>query len=400
MLTINDCRIVSMDGPVIERGAIEIEGTKIAAIRRAPVARPAGDVLEAGGLTAIPGMGQMHGHFTGYMHTMDTGPLNAQPHTLKAIQATAFARNALNAGITMWRDIGGHAHIDLQLKKAINLGLVPGPRMLVCGLWLGHSGGHGSGMNAAVDGPTALRQAVREQIAAGADGIKLIASGGVMEATEDPFAMEYTEEELGAAVDEARKAGRWVTVHSHPAIVTRAAVKAGVRSVEHATELPDDVVELLTSRGVYIVPTFIAYWKLSREGADIGLDPGLVRIAYNVWDRKIEYFMKAYRAGVKVASGTDTGAPRVFHHELALELGLMVDVGLTPEEALRTATVNCAELMGWSDKLGTLTPGKEADIALLDGHPLEDISATRRVRHVFKGGTHYTPEPAVPPLPW
>ncbi len=110
--------------------------------------------------------------------------------------------------------------------------------------------------------------------------------------------------------------------------------------------------------------------------------------------------MKAYRAGVKVASGTDTGAPRVFHHELALELGLMVDVGLTPEEALRTATVNCAELMGWSDKLGTLTPEKEADIALLDGHPLEDISATRRVRHVFKGGTHYTPEPAVPPLPW
>jgi len=400
MLTINDCRIVSMDGPVIERGAIELEGTKIAAIRTAPVSHPAGDILDARGLTAIPGMGQMHGHFTGYMHTMDTGPLNAQPDTLKAIQATAFARNALHAGITMWRDIGGHAHIDLQLKKSINLGLVPGPRMLACGRWLGHSGGHGSGMNAAVDGPEALRQAVREQITAGADGIKLIGSGGVMEAAEDPFGMEYTEEELGAAVDEARKAGRWVTVHSHPAVVTRAAVRAGVRSVEHATELPDDVVDLLVGRGVYIVPTFIAYWKLSREGQAIGLDPGLVKNAYRVWDRKIEYFMKAYRAGVKVASGTDTGAPRVFHHELALELELMVQVGLTPEQALRTATVNCAELMGWSDTLGTLTRGKEADIVLLEGHPLEDISATKHVRHVFKGGTHYTPEPPVPPLPW
>ena len=235
----------------------------------------------------------MHGHFTGYMHTMDTGPINAQPHTLKAIQATAFARNALHAGITMWRDIGGHAHIDLQLKKAINLGLVPGPRMLACGRWLGRSGGHGSGLSEPVDGPEALRRAVRDQIAAGADGIKLIASGGVMEATEDPFAMEYTEEELGAAVDEAGKAGRWVTVHSHPAVVTRAAVKAGVRSVEHATELPDDVIDLLIGRGVYIVPTFAAYWKLSREGLEIGLDPGLVKIASRVWDRKIEYFMHA-----------------------------------------------------------------------------------------------------------
>ena len=241
---------------------------------------------------------------------------------------------------------------------------------------------------------------MREQIAAGADGIKLIGSGGVMEATEDPFAMEYSEEELAAAVDEARRAGRWVTVHSHPAVVTRAAVKAGVRSIEHATELPDDVVQLLIARGVYIVPTFAAYWKLSREGREIGLDPGLVEIAARVWDRKIEYFMHAARAGVKFATGTDTGAPRVFHHELALELELMVQVGVAPEQALRAATVNCADLMGWSETVGTLTPGKEADVVLLDGHPLEDISATRRVRHVFKAGRHYAPEPPVPPLPW
>jgi imidazolonepropionase-like amidohydrolase len=277
---------------------------------------------------------------------------------------------------------------------------VPGPRMLACGRWLGHSGGHGTGLSEPVDGPEALRRAVRDQIAAGADGIKLIGSGGVMEATEDPFAMEYTDDELGAGVDEARRAGRWVTVHSHPAVVTRAAVRAGVRSVEHATELPADVVDLLIARGVYIVPTFAAYWKLSREGREIGLDPGLVQIASRVWDRKIEYFMHAVRAGVKFATGTDTGAPRVFHHDLALELELMVQVGLSPEEALRAATVSCAELMGWSDTLGTLTPGKEADIVLVDGHPMEEISATRRVRHVFKGGVHHTPEPPVPPLPW
>ena len=400
MLTINNCRIISMAGPVTERGAIEVDGTAIAAVHGAPVPRPSGDELDAAGLTAIPGMGQMHGHITAYMHTMDTGPVNAQPHTLKAIQATAFARNALHAGITMWRDIGGHAHIDLQLKKAINLGLVPGPRMLACGRWLGHTGGHGAGLSQEVDGPEALRRAVREQITAGADGIKLIGSGGVMEATEDPFAMEYSEEELAAAVDEARRAGRWVTVHSHPAVVTRAAVKAGVRSIEHATELPDDVVQLLIARGVYIVPTFAAYWKLSREGREIGLDPGLVEIAARVWDRKIEYFMHAARAGVKFATGTDTGAPRVFHHELALELEIMVQVGVAPEQALRAATVNCADLMGWSGTVGTLTPGKEADVVLLDGHPLEDISATRRVRHVFKAGRHYAPEPPVPPLPW
>jgi len=399
VLTINGCRIISLDGPVIEQGSIEVDGTRIRAVRGRAAAHPEGEVLDASGLTAIPGMGQMHGHITAYMHTMDTAPVNAQPATLKAIQATAFARNALGAGITMWRDIGGHAHVDIQLKRAINHGLVPGPRMLVCGRWLGRSGGHGSGLSEPADGTRALRRAVREQIVAGADGIKLIASGGVMEASEDPFAMEYTEEELSAAVDEARRAGRWVTVHSHPAPATRAAIRAGARSIEHATELPDDVVDLLISRGVYIVPTFAAYWKLSREGAEIGLDPALVKIASRVWDRKIEYFMRAARAGVKYAAGTDTGAPRVWHHEIALELELMVRVGVAPEQALRAATVNCAELMGWADRLGTLSPGKDADIVLVDGHPLEDISATRKVRHVFKAGRHYAPEPPVPPLP-
>ena len=400
MITINGCRIIPIDGPVVEHGAIQIEGATLRAILPSPVPAADGQLIDARGLTAIPGMGQMHGHFSGYMHTMDTGPINAQPHTLKAIQATAFARNALNAGITMWREVGAHAHIDLQLKKAINLGLIPGPRMQAAGRWLGHSGGHGTGLNEQVDGPEALRQAVRDQVVAGADGIKLIGSGGVMQATEDPFGMEYSEEEMRAAVDEAHKAGKWVAVHSHPATVTRAAIRAGAQTIEHATEMPDDVIELLLKHGVYIVPTFAAYWKLSREGREIGLDPGLVDLAYRVWDRKMEYFMRAVAAGVKFATGTDTGAPRVFHHELALELELMVRVGLTPEQTLRAATASCAELMGWFDTLGTLVPGKEADVVLLDGNPLEDISATRRVRHVFKAGKHYTPELPVPPLPW
>jgi imidazolonepropionase-like amidohydrolase len=400
MLTINGCRVVPIEGPVIERGAIQIEGTKLRAILPAPVAVTGADVIDARGLTAIPGMGQMHGHFSGYMHTMETGPVNAQPHTLKAIQAAAFARNALHAGITMWREVGAHAHIDLQLKKAIDLGLVPGPRMLAAGRWLGRSGGHGAGLVEPVDGPDALRCAVREQVQAGADGIKLVASGGVMTAVEDPFGMEYSEDEMRAAVDEAHRAGKWVAVHSHPAVVTRSAIRAGADTIEHATELPDDVIELLLARQIFIVPTFAAYWKLSREGREIGLDPGLVDLAYRVWDRKLEYFIRAVEAGVKFATGTDTGAPRVFHHELALELELMVQVGLTPAQTLRAATASCAELMGWSDTVGTLTPGKEADVVLLDGNPLETISATRRVRHIFKAGRHYTPEPAVAPLPW
>ncbi len=399
MITINRCRIIPMDGPVIEEGAIQIEGTTLRAILAKPVPANGPGIIAAAGLTAIPGMGQMHGHFSGYMHTMDTAPINAQPHTLKAIQATAFARNALYAGITMWREVGAHAHIDLQLKRAINLGLVPGPRMQVAGRWLGSPGGHGTGLIEEIAGVDTLRQAAREQIAAGADGIKLVASGGVMQATENPFGMEFSEEEVRAAVNEAHGAGKWVAVHSHPAAVTRIAIRAGAETIEHATEMPNDVIDLLLEHRTFIVPTFAAYWKLSREGHEIGLDPGLVDLAHRVWDRKMEYFMRAVKAGVKFATGTDTGAPRVFHHELALELELMVQVGVTPEQALRAATVSCAELMGWSDSLGTLTPGKEADIVLLDGNPLKDISATRRVRHVFKAGMHYTPEPPVPPLP-
>lgn len=400
MPTINRCRIIPMDGPVIEEGAIRIEGTTIKAVLPQPVAAGGPGMLDAAGLTAIPGMGQMHGHFTGYMHTMDTAPVNAQPHTLKAIQAAAFARNALNAGITMWRDVGGHAHIDLHLKKAINLGLVPGPRMQAAGRWLGAPGGHGTGLIEEISGVGALRQAAREQIDAGADGIKLVASGGVMQASENPFGMEFGEDEIRGAVEEAHNAGKWIAVHSHPAAVTRVALKAGVETIEHATEMPDDVIELLLERGAYIVPTFAAYWKLSREGREIGLDDGLVELANRVWDRKMEYFMRAAGAGVKYATGTDTGAPRVFHHELALELELMVQVGLTPEQALRAATIACADILGWSDQLGTLTPGKEADVVLLEGNPLRNISAARQVRHVFKAGVHYTPEPPVPPLPW
>ena len=400
MQTINRCRIIPMDGPVIEQGAIQIDGTKIKAVLAKPVAANGPDVLDTAGLTAIPGLGQMHGHFTGYMHTMDTAPVNAQPHTLKAIQATAFARNALNAGITMWRDVGGHAHIDLQLKKAIDLGLVPGPRMQAAGRWLGATGGHGTGLIEEIAGADALRRAARDQIAAGADGIKLVASGGVMQAAENPFGMEFSEEEIRTAVDVAHGAGKWVAVHSHPAAVTRVALNAGVETIEHATEMPDDVIDLLLRRGAYIVPTFAAYWKLSREGREIGLDAGLVDLANRVWDRKMEYFMRAAKAGVKFATGTDTGAPRVFHHELALELELMVQVGLTPEQALRAATVSCADILGWSDKLGTLASGKEADVVLLEGNPLDDISATRRVRHVFKAGAHYAPEPPAAPLPW
>ena len=159
------------------------------------------------------------------------------------------------------------------------------------------------------------------------------------------------------------------------------------------------MIELLIQRDVFIVPTFAAYYKLSHEGLDIGLEQGLVDLAYRVWDRKIQYFLRAAAAKVKFATGTDTGAPRVYHHELALELELMVQVGLTPEAAMRAATASCAELMGWADRLGTITAGKEADIVLVEGNPLDQISAVRNVRHVLKAGIPYRPEPPSRPFP-
>lgn len=403
MIAIENCRIIPIDHPVIERGTILVEGSRIRAIHNLTAESPlerAPTVIDATGLTAIPGMGQMHGHFSSYLHTMDTAPVNAQPDTLKAIQATAFARNALLAGITMWREVGAHADIDLQLKRAIETGVIIGPRMQVAGRWIGAPGGHGSTLNnLQVSGPAGLREVVRQQIARGTDGVKLIASGGVMAASEDPFKMEFTDEELAAGIGEANRAGKWVAVHSHAAASTRAAINAGARSIEHATELPDDVIELLKRRDVFIVPTFAAYYKLSHEGLDIGLDQGLVDLAYRVWDRKMQYFQRAVSAGVKFATGTDTGAPRVYHYELALELELMVQVGLTPEAALRAATASCAELMGWADRLGTIAAGKDADIVLVEGNPLNQISAVRNVRYVFKAGVLYRPESPAPPFP-
>jgi imidazolonepropionase-like amidohydrolase len=399
MAIITPCRIIPIDGPVIERGAIEIEGSHIRAVYDHAGAAPSQTVqtvIDGTGLTAIPGMGQMHGHLSAY-----TAAVDARPDTLKAIQGVAFARNALLAGITMWREVGSHAGIDLQLKRAIEAGFIIGPRMQVAGKWIGAPGGHGSGLNhLQVSGPQQVRAAVQSQIAHGTDGVKLIASGGVMKASEDPFRVEFTEEELEAGISEAKRAGKWVAVHSHPAASTRVAIKAGARSIEHCTEMPDDVIELLLKYNVFIIPTFAAYYDLSHAGLETDSDQGLVDLALRVWNRKLEYFQSAVSAGVKFATGTDTVGPRVFHHEVALELELMVNAGVSVEAALRAATASCAELIGWSDRLGTLTAGKEADIVLVEGNPLERISAVRNVRHVFKAGVLYRPESPMPAMAW
>jgi imidazolonepropionase-like amidohydrolase len=305
----------------------------------------------------------------------------------------------LRAGITMVRDAAG---ADVGIKRAVADGLVPGPRLQISLTLLSQTGGHGDGWFASgqevrfwpvypgmpdglVDGPEALRRKVRELVRAGADVIKVATSGGVLSPTDDPRHAHFRDDELTALVTEAAAAGRWVMAHALGADGIKAAVRAGIRSIEHGVYLDDEAIELMLQRGTWLVPTLVApRGVLAAAAAGVPLPDAAVRKAAEVTEAHADSFRRAVAAGVKVAMGTDSGVTP--HGRNLAELELMAKGGMAPAAVLHATTASAAALMGLEAELGTLEPGKRADLVAVDGDPFELATLPGRIAAVWQDG--------------
>jgi len=356
-------------------------------------------VIDGQGKLLMPGMVDCHVHITG---SSDPDQLRALkelvPHG--AIRATINARDTLEAGFTAVRDAGGGNLVDVALKQAITEGLVPGPRLQVACRGLSITGGHGDSRNGwppeiefkgryVVDSPDEARRAAREQLRDGADHIKLHATGGVMSEGDVPTARGLTVEEMRAAIEEARNVGKKAMAHAQGSVGIRNAILAGISSIEHGFYLTDEIIELMLKNDVFLVPTLCAVHHIVEKGTEAGIPEYGVRKAREAQEAHLSSFFKAYKAGVKIAMGTDAATPFNHHGRNALELELMVNAGMKPMDALLSTTARAAELMGWEDRMGQVKPGMWADLILVDGNPFLDIKVLQdknNIKLVVKGG--------------
>lgn len=355
--------------------------------------------IDAAGAFVMPGMIDCHVHLT------SSGAANYELQRLKdliplqALRGAANALKMLRAGFTTVRDLSGPAFSNVAIRQAIDEGSMPGPRVLAAGMSLTVPGGHGDSYyrpeidvarEGIVNGPDEARRAVRQWVRMRVDLIKLLVTGGVMTDGSDVGALQWTPDELAAAIGQAHQLGVRVAGHCHGAAGVKAGVKAGLDTVEHGTMLDEEAVALMAEAGTYLVPTIVAGQRIVDHGTAGGIAPHVVRKGEQIgaWHRNSVRMARA--AGVKIAFGTDCGTPFNRPGENAAELGLLVEAGLTPTEALEAATRVAAEAIGRADQLGTLVEGKLADVVVVDGEPLDDVTVLAdpgRLRWVLKGGT-------------
>jgi imidazolonepropionase-like amidohydrolase len=264
--------------------------------------------------------------------------------------------------------------------------VVPGPRILAAGKVICMTGGHGYWVGREADGPDEARKAVREQLKAGADVIKLIATGGVLTPGVEPGAAQLALDEMRAAVEEARKAGRRTAAHAMGAEGVADAVEAGISTIEHGVFLTEAIVARMRALGTVLVPTLNAPVAISAGGVAAGIPEYMVRKSDAVTAAHIESFQLAIRAGVRIAAGNDAGTPLNFHGSLVPELALMVRHGMTPLEAIRAATSTAAAALGLAEETGRIAPGLTADLLAVAGAPAERIEALDQVRLVMARG--------------
>ncbi len=279
--------------------------------------------------------------------------------------------------------------IDFALRTASQQALCPTPRLVLSGLIVCMTGGHGWQLGHEADGPDAVRRAARTQIKLGADNVKLIASGGILSPGSEIGAPQFTVEEMRAAVEEAHAAGKICCAHAHGATAIKNAVKAGVNSVEHGYLLDDEGIQLMLERGTYLVATSAAVRNVVKHGTGAGVRPDVVRKAQSAINQHIASFKRAHKAGVKLAMGTDTGVPYTQHGNNLDEVVYLVEMGLTPLEAFSVTTIEAAKLLKMDDRIGSLEAGKLADFVVIDGDPLADIGILQdksRILTVAIGG--------------
>ena len=379
-------------GKTLANQVIIIQDDKIASVGSGAQIPAGAQVIDLSSATVLPGLIDAHTHITmttnfGYSRLGISIPR-------QALNGARNARVTLDAGFTTIRNVGASGFTDVALRDAINAGDLPGPRMLVSGPALSITGGHcddnllpfewHAQSDGVADGVEGVQHKTREIIKYGADLIKICATGGVLSHGDNPQASQYTLDEMKAIVAEAHRLGRKVAAHAHGAQGIRWASEAGVDSIEHGSYIDDAAIAEMKKNGTYLVPTlYLADWFLA-NAERIGTPPELIGKAREVMPAARKNVARAFAAGVKVGFGTDAA---VYPHGLnAHEFAVMVKLGLTPLQAIQAATINDADLLGWSDKVGTLEPGKWADVVAVDRDPLADVTTLERVKFVMKGG--------------
>lgn len=382
-------------GKIVPRPLVQIENGRIAAVTTRAAHQTAD--IDLGDVTLLPGLSDMHVHLVGGEELSPDESLR-ETTARAALEGAANARKTLAAGFTTVRDLGSRDFADVALRDAIAAGTIPGPRMLVAVASLSVTGDHGDDNDlprdvvvhryaGIADGPEEVRKKVRENIKYGADWIKVLATGGVMSAGTDPRTADYTEDELRAAVAAAREKGRDVAVHAHGTEGIKRAVRAGVRSIEHASMLDDEAIAMIKQRGVFIVPNPYTNAYMLERGAAGGYQPYQLAKGKEIYVLKLESTRKAIRAGVQIAYGTDSGVQ--VHGQNAKQFAIFVEAGMTPLQAIQSATVVNAKLLRMEGKIGTVKPGAYADLIAVAGEPLRDVRTLEKPVFVMKNGERF-----------
>ena len=381
-------------GKVVERGTVAVDSnviTYVGPAKRFRISKK-DTIFDISGKTILPGLIDAHVHLCidGSPDPMTSLLKDSTPQlTLKAAH---HARQTLDAGVTTVRDMGGRDYVDLAIRDGIESGLLQGPRMICSGRVVCMTGGHGWQFGREADGTDEIREAVREQLKAGADFVKLIATGGVMTKGVDPGATQFTLEELLAGVEEARKAGRRTATHAQGTEGIKNSLWAGVNSIEHGFFLDDEAIELMLEMNAYLVPTLNAPYQIIRGGVKRGVPRYAVEKSKAVMKSHFQSVRRAYKAKIPIAMGTDAGTPFNCHGENLKEMELLVKAGMTPMEAMTATTKIASEVLGLEKKIGTLEKGKLADLIVVDGNPLKDIQLFQKkdkILAIMKEGCFY-----------
>lgn len=388
-------------GKVETAKTLVVENGKVTRVLDGYVAEPGGKVVDLKDSFVLPGLIDSHVHLTGQQNPNGRLQAVTQSPSDSAMVGAGFARKTLMAGFTTVANLGANSQAIFALREGVKRGDVAGPRILASGSSISVHGGHGDINGYSEDVMHALRpdsvcsgaddcrRAVREQIWLGADLIKITATGGVLSNTAAGLAKQFSDAELAAIVESAHSMGRKVTAHAHGGDGINAFLKAGGDSIEHGTYLDNEGIALMKKSGGYLVPTLMAGDFVTRIalGPNNYFTPAQTAKALEAGPKMLDMVRRAHAGGVKIAFGTDSGVSA--HGDNAGEFALLVKAGMTPLEAIQTATVNAADHFSLSNEIGSLSPGKAADMIAVKGDPLKDVTELQRVTSVIKGGVVY-----------